>query len=151
MIEQAAHVYRELRPSPGAANPASASDVIEGRLIAIGLRVLTLGTNVALDFGLWSRDERSALRYAGEQAGASVVLWYAPIALDEQRSRHDLRLSADPRATWPISSAELTNWSEQFNEPTPGELNGTEPIDRPPVGFASWPEWMQHRWPANVG
>jgi predicted kinase len=36
----------------GAENPASASDVIEGRLIAIGLRALTLGINVALDFGL---------------------------------------------------------------------------------------------------
>lgn len=33
----------------GAENPASASDVIEGRLISIALRALTLGINVALD------------------------------------------------------------------------------------------------------
>jgi predicted kinase len=133
----------------GAENPSSRS-VIEGRLIAIALRVLTLGTNVALDFGLWSRDERSALRYAGDKAGGSVVMWYAPIALDEQRRRHDLRLSTDPHSTWPVSDEDLTSWSEMFNEPTSGELDGTEPIDPPPVGFASWPEWLQHRWPSQV-
>jgi predicted kinase len=135
----------------GAENPSSASDVIEGRLIAIALQVLRLGTNVAIDFGLWSRDERSALRYAGDQAGASLVMWYAPIALDEQRRRHALRLSADPRATWPISDEEFSSWSDKFDEPTSDELNGTGPIDPPPVGFASWPDWMQHRWPARVG
>jgi hypothetical protein len=46
----------------GADNPESASDAIEGRLIKIALRTLTLGVNVTFDFGLWSRDERSALR-----------------------------------------------------------------------------------------
>ena len=63
----------------GAENPSAASDVVEGRLISIALRAVSLGINVALDFGLWSRVERSALRYAGDQAGALVVLWYAPI------------------------------------------------------------------------
>lgn len=32
-------------------------DVLEGRLIWLALEVLRLGTNVVLDFGLWSRDE----------------------------------------------------------------------------------------------
>lgn len=36
-------------------NPSSARDVIEGQLIQIGLRALELGTNVVIDFGLWSR------------------------------------------------------------------------------------------------
>jgi predicted kinase len=134
----------------GAENPSSTSDVIEGRLIAIALRALTLGTNVALDFGLWSRDERSALRYAGDQVGASVVMWYAPITLEVQRRRHGIRLLTDPDATWPMSDEELTTWAGGCNVPTPGELNGTEPIDPPPVGFASWSEWMQQRWPARV-
>lgn len=53
----------------GLENPASASDVIEGRLIALGMRALELGTNVVLDFGLWSRDERSALRQAAADVG----------------------------------------------------------------------------------
>ena len=37
----------------GELNPPSASDVIEGRLIEIGLRALELGSNVVIDFGLW--------------------------------------------------------------------------------------------------
>jgi predicted kinase len=135
----------------GPENPSSASDVIEGRLVAIALRVLTLGTDVALDFGLWSRDERSALRFAGDQAGASVVMWYAPITLDEQRSRHDMRLSTNPDSTWPISDEELTTWAGSFDVPTPGELDGTEPIDSPPAGFDTWPKWLQHRWPTGIG
>jgi predicted kinase len=135
----------------GAENPSWASDVIEGRLIAIALRALTLGINVALDFGLWSRDERSALRYAGAQAGASVVMWYAPITMEEQRRRHDIRGSTDPQATWPMSDEELISWAASFNVPTIGELDGTEPIDPPPAGFATWPKWMQQRWPLRVG
>jgi predicted kinase len=134
-----------------AENPSSASDVIEGRLITIALRVLTLGVSVALDFGLWSRDERSALRYAGDQVGASVVMWYAPITLEEQQRRHGIRLSTHPDATWPLSDEELTTWAEGFEVPTTAELTGGEPIDPPPVGFASWPDWMLLRWPASVG
>lgn len=44
----------------GPENPATASDVIEGRLIRLAMRALELGINVVLDFGLWSRDERSS-------------------------------------------------------------------------------------------
>jgi predicted kinase len=44
----------------GLANPSSASDVIEGRLIEIGLRALELGINVVIDYGLWGRDERGS-------------------------------------------------------------------------------------------
>lgn len=134
----------------GAESPSSASDVIEGRLIAIALRTLRLGINVALDFGLWSRDERSALRYAGDQAEASVEMWYAPISLEEQRRRHDIRLAAEPRSTWPMSDEQMVTWAGRFDVPSAGELDGTEPIDPPPAGFATWVEWMQARWPARV-
>ena len=134
----------------GAENPTSAGDVVEGRLIEIALRGVTLGINVALDFGLWSRDERSALRHAGSAAGASVVMWYAPISIDEQRTRHDIRLARDPHGTWPISDRELESWARSFTEPTPGEIDGTEPIDPPPTGFTTWRDWMRQRWPSRV-
>src|SRR6266536_1914213 len=77
----------------GPENPASASDVIEGRLIRLGMRALELGTNVVLDFGLWSRDERSALRQAAADVGASVVMRYFELDPDEQRNRLDQRLT----------------------------------------------------------
>lgn len=134
----------------GAENPSSASDVIEGRLIAVALRALSLGVNVALDFGLWSRDERTALRYAGEQAGAAVVLWYAPVTLAEQQERNAQRLATDPAETWPMSDDELDAWRADFDEPTDDELDGTAAIGRPPPGYASWPDWMATRWPARI-
>lgn len=134
----------------GAENPSSASDVIEGRLIAIALRAVRLGINVALDFGLWSRDERSALRHAGEQAGGSVVMWYAQITLEEQQRRHEVRLAAEPHSTWPMAQEEMASWAGSFDVPSAGELDGSEPIDPPPAGFTSWEQWMQQRWPARV-
>ena len=51
----------------GLENPASASDVIEGRLINIALHTLELGVSVVVDYGLWGRDERSALRQAAAE------------------------------------------------------------------------------------
>ena len=45
-------------------------DVLEGRLIWLALQALRLGTNVVLDFGFWSRDERSSLRWLARSAGA---------------------------------------------------------------------------------
>src|SRR6478735_12531421 len=60
----------------GHENPPSAQDVIEGRLIEIGLRALELGTSVIIDFGLWGRDERTALRQAAHDRGAVVDVRY---------------------------------------------------------------------------
>src|SRR5215212_5178825 len=74
-------------------NPASASAVIEGRLIHIGMRALELGVNVVLDFGLWSRDERTALRQAAADIGAAVEIRYFELTPAEQRKRLHRRLA----------------------------------------------------------
>src|SRR5687767_507581 len=65
-------------------NPAAAGFVIEGRLIQIGMRALELGTNVVIDFGLWSRAERCALRQAAADVGATVVICYFELEAAEQ-------------------------------------------------------------------
>src|SRR5205807_7719550 len=99
----------------GPENPASASDVIEGRLVRLGMRALELGTNVVLDFGLWSRDERSALRQAAADVGASVVMCYVELASDEQRTPLDQRLPEAPHVAWPLSDGELAVWALKFD------------------------------------
>src|SRR6516164_1815167 len=53
-------------------------DVLEGRLISVALQALRLGTSVVLDFGLWSRDERSALRWPARSARAECQVVYVP-------------------------------------------------------------------------
>jgi hypothetical protein len=46
--------------------------VLEGRLITVALQALRLGTSVVLDYGLWGRDERSALRWLARSVSASL-------------------------------------------------------------------------------
>ena len=134
----------------GPDNPTETSAVIEGRLIQIALRVLEVGSNVVLDFGLWSRDERSALRHAAAAVGASTVIRFFDLPLHEQRRRLEQRQDDSPLETWPISDEELTAWASAFEAPTPGELYGTEPVGDPPAGFSTWQQWTSHRWPSAV-
>jgi hypothetical protein len=49
-----------------------------------------------------------------------------------------------------MSEEELAGWAAGFEIPTPGELDGSEPIDDPPAGFVTWDEWRRHRWPPSV-
>ena len=134
----------------GRENPSSAQDVIEGRLIEIGLRVIELGGNVVIDYGLWGRDERSALRQAAADRGASVTMRYFQVSPAEQRRRLDERQAESPHTTWPMSDDELAEWAANFDIPTPGELDGSEPVGGPPIGFATWDEWRVHRWPTSI-
>lgn len=134
----------------GQANPAAATAVIEGLLIGIALRALELGVDVVLDFGLWSRDERSALRQAAAEVGAAVELHHLTVSPAEQRERLDRRQAEQPHTTWPMSDDELASWAAAYEPPTPGEVDGTEPIDDPPPGFATWADWRCHRWPPTL-
>ncbi|MET8465033.1 ATP-binding protein [Micromonospora zamorensis] len=134
----------------GHENPPSAQDVIEGRLIEIGLRALEIGNNVVIDFGLWGRDERSALRQAAADLGALVEMRYFALTPAEQRRRLDRRQAEAPHTTWPMSDEELAEWAASIDIPTPGELDGSEPVDEPPAGFATWNEWRARRWPPAV-
>ena len=134
----------------GPDNPPVASDVIEGRLVDIGLRALELGTSVVIDFGLWGRDERSSLRQAAADRGAATDLRYFELPPDEQRRRLDRRLHLEPDTTWPTSEEEIASWAAVIDVPTPGELDGSEPIDDPPDGFGTWDDWRRHRWPPAI-
>ncbi|MDG9678761.1 ATP-binding protein [Micromonospora sp. DH14] len=131
-------------------NPPSAGDVIEGRLIQIGLRALELGNNVVIDYGLWSRNERTALRQAAADRGALVEMRYFELTPAEQRRRRDRRQAEAPHTTWPMSDDELAEWAATIEIPTRAELEGSEPLDDPPAGFSTWDEWREHRWPPSL-
>jgi predicted kinase len=134
----------------GSENPPAASDVIEGRLVEIGLRALELGTNVVIDFGLWGKDERSALRQAAADRGARVEMLYLEVTPAEQRRRADKRQVQEPHTTWRMSDDDLAKYAAIIQIPTPGELDGSEPIDDPPHGFETWDAWCRHRWPPTI-
>lgn len=123
-------------------------DVLEGRLIAVALQALQLGTNVVLDFGLWSRDERSALRWLATSVGASCQVIYLPIDKDVQRGRITHRQATAPHTTFPMTEADLGRWRKQFQAPDAVELGRGATVPGPPPGWPGWPEWAADRWPS---
>ena len=97
-VEQPSTSSHEGRVGEGslrAGEPATGTDVIEGRLVEIGLRALELGVNVVIDYGLWGRDERSALRQAAADRGAVVEMRY--FELDPGGAAADDSTSARPK------------------------------------------------------
>lgn len=91
----------------GDQNPSAASDVIEGRLIDIGLRALELGSNVVLDFGLWSRDERSALRQAAADRRARVHMQFFEVPPQDSA---DAWINDRPTSRTPPGPSPTTSW-----------------------------------------
>ncbi|KHK99019.1 kinase [Microbacterium mangrovi] len=120
--------------------------VLEGRLISVALQALRRGMSVVLDFGLWGRDERSALRWLARSAGASCQVVYLPVDKDLQIARIVHRQATAPDETFPMSAADVDRWREQFQAPDAAELDGGE-IPAPPPGWQSWPEWAEDHWP----
>lgn len=121
--------------------------VLEGRLISVALQALRLRISVVLDFGLWGRDERWALRWLAQSAGASSRVIYLPIDKDVQLARIMHRQATAPHQTFPMSEADVDLWREQFQVPDTAEL-GDDEIPGPPPGWADWQEWAEEHWPS---
>ena len=121
--------------------------VLEGRLISVALQALRVGTSVVLDYGLWGRDERSALRWLAGASGATCRVVYLPVDVDVQLARIARRQETEPHLTFPMSEAEVAQWRTQFHVPDTAELDGGE-IPGPPAGWPGWSEWAEDHWPS---
>jgi predicted kinase len=121
--------------------------VLEGRLISVALQALRLGTSVVLDYGLWGRDERSALRWLARSAGSACRVVYLPVDRDVQLARIAYRQENAPAQTFPMSEADLDQWRSQFEAPDAAEFRGGE-IPAPPAGWPGWPQWAVDHWPS---
>ena len=84
-------------PLFGESDAGGKRDVLEGRLISLALEAVKLGTSVVLDFGFWSRDERSALRWFATSAGASAQVIYLPLDRATQIGRIQHRWTHAPQ------------------------------------------------------
>jgi predicted kinase len=134
-------------PLFGAYEAEGARDVLEGRLLSLAARALRLGVDVVLDFGVWARVERAALRHLARSVGATCELVYLPLDPQEQYGRIASRLAAETEPALPIPEEELRRAAELFEAPDEHEL-GTSAIEPPPPGFATWDEWIVKRWPS---
>ncbi len=123
-------------------------DVLEGRLISLALQTLRLNTNVVLDFGCWSRDERRALRWFVETEGRSFRLLYVPVDPETQIERVRRRWETAPHTTFPMAEADLARWRAAFEIPNAAELTASESQVPPPPPWRDWLQWAESRWPS---
>ena len=142
-------LFADLGPRPfGESLGGRKRDLLEGRLIRLALRALQLGTNVVLDFGLWSRDERSALHHLALAVGARFQLVYMEVDAEEQARRVRERNTGERASAFAMVPDELQAWSSAFEEPDEAELAACTP-GPPPAGYPSWDEWVAERWPTS--
>ena len=130
----------------GGENPPDKRDLVEGKLVQLGMRAAQLGINVVFDFGLWGKDERSALRWIASTLGVRSQVVYLPIDHEEQRRRVNNRFETTSLQTFHMSDVELEQWRAQFQAPDEEELRGTGiPL---PSEHATWSQWASERWPS---
>jgi predicted kinase len=89
----------------------------------VAKRVLTLGINVILENGFWSRDERASYRSQAEALGAHVKLIYLNVDRDELWARLSKRNENLPTGTFVVREDQLDLWLSWFEPPTPEEID----------------------------
>jgi predicted kinase len=92
-------------------------DRVEAALIELAFELLAAGRSCILDFGLWSREERDALRLRARAQGVRVELHFLDAEPDELMRRIDTRYADGPHTTAEISAAQLAEWESSFERP----------------------------------
>jgi predicted kinase len=86
-------------------------------------RVLSLGVDVILENGFWSRSERIEIRAMAASLGAGSKLYYLDVPRDELLRRLIKRNTALPPDTFRVSAEQLDAWAGWFEAPTKDELS----------------------------
>ena len=136
-------------PLFGQEQPDGVRNVLEGRLLWLALSALRSGVDVVLDFGVWAKEERSALRALAASVGATTELVYLDVDEEEQWRRVQARADTDAATTFAMTKDELARWRGLFQAPDETELRTTA-VEPPPVGFASWQAWATEWWPTSL-
>ncbi len=95
---------------------------IEVLLWSIARRALELGTNVVLDFGFWTREEREDFRRRAKELGAASEVHFLDAPEEELLRRLATRNAQPPEACFRISPAAMKRWISSFQRPTADEL-----------------------------
>lgn len=91
---------------------------IEALQWKFGQELLALGLVVIIEWGTWGRSERDTLRLGARVLGAAVELRYLPMSADVIFERIQRRGRENP----PITRADISQWFEMFQAPTPEEM-----------------------------
>ena len=122
--------------------------VLEGRLIWVARELLRQGTSVILDFGLWGRDERSALKDLARSCDAQFRFEYLTVNREEQLARVARRAHLIGVTTFETPPEDLLAYETMFEAPTEEEVASTD-AGPPPAGYDNWDDWIAWRWPSS--
>jgi len=112
---------------------ASARARIETFQLTLALDLLRDGNNVVIEWGVWTREERDALRDAAKSIGALVELRSLSADADELWRRI---VERDLEGRWgsrPIRRDELDEWARIYQPPTDAELATYDVEEGPPT------------------
>lgn len=106
---------------------AAARARIERFQLDLALDLLVRGHDVVIEWGVWTRAERDALRDAARAVGAPVELRHTTAPLDELSRRIVDRDREGRWASRSIRRAELEGWWQTYEPPSEDELATYEP------------------------
>lgn len=90
------------------------------------------GVSVVIEWGVWARSERDAVRARARELGVPVELHYLDVPFDVLWERVRNRNEHGPPGTAIISHENLVDWSEHlFQAPTPEEQARFDPPTNP--------------------
>jgi predicted kinase len=115
-------ITRVLGPEPPQASLDAARDPFESLQWDVAARALTLGIDVILDFGFWSRTERDDVRERASALGAVTCVHFVDTPLDVLHSRLAKRVTDNVPNTFRVTPEQLNEWNRLFEPPTADEL-----------------------------
>lgn len=88
----------------------------------LAVKLLRLEINVILDWGFWSREQRTAYRLEAESLGARVEMRFFNAGRDELLKRLARRNAARAPGTFIVTETELDRWIPWYEPPFADEL-----------------------------
>lgn len=104
--------------------------VVEQLQWELAERILQIGCNVVLDWGLWAREERDHYRLRARELGVNVMLVVADAPVEEIRRRIDQRNANRAAGAFYISALDLERAFGFWQPPGPDELALFDPPPR---------------------
>jgi predicted kinase len=101
---------------------AAARAAIEARQWSIATALLRAGGTAVIEWGLWRRWERDALRDEARTLGAAVELHYLEVPLEVLWERVTARGLEQRHGSMAIEHDELAEWFAAFDAPDEAEL-----------------------------
>jgi predicted kinase len=97
-------------------------DPVESVQWEVAERALSLGVNVILDFGFWTREEREGFRARAAALGVRSEVHFLDVPRAVLLARLDARNAELPPFTFRVTEAQLDSWWRVFEPPTADEL-----------------------------